>query len=115
MPRIVWNVAGSRHFEAGVDRGVLYIDSEPGIPWIGLTSVEESPVGGEIRAYYVDGVKYLQVSGDEEFEATVKAYTYPVEFSVCDGTAQIRPGLFFDQQPRKPFGFSYRTLIGNDL
>jgi hypothetical protein len=93
---------------------VLYLDSLAGIPWVGLISVDENPTGGDAQPFYMDGVKYLNVSADEEFEATIKAYTYPVEFSQCDGTARIRNGLFFGQQRRKSFGFSYRTLIGND-
>lgn len=115
MARIAWTIAGSRFFEAGVDRGVLYIDDLAGIPWVGLISVEENPTGGEAQPYYIDGVKYLNVSKVEEFEATIKAFTYPVEFSQCDGSDRIRTGLFFSQQRRKSFGFSYRTMIGNDV
>lgn len=115
MSRLTWNTPGTRFFEAGVDQGVLYIDADPGVPWIGLTSVEETPTGAEAQAYYIDGMKYLNVSTAEEFEATIGAFTYPLEFSQCDGTAQIRMGLFFGQQPRKPFGFTYRTKVGNDI
>jgi hypothetical protein len=115
MARIAWNTAGSRVYEAGVDRGVLYIDALPGIPWIGLIAVDEKPTGAEAKPYYLDGVKYLNLAKTEEFEAGITAFTYPVEFSQCDGTARIRTGLFFGQQGRKSFGFSYRTLVGNDL
>lgn len=115
MTRIDWNTTGTRFFEAGVDRGVLYVDSESGVPWTGLISVDETPTGGEATAYYLDGVKYLNMASSEEFEATIKAYTYPAEFGLCDGTAQLRPGLFVSQQRRKVFGFTYRTLLGNDL
>lgn len=114
MARIAWNVAGTRFYEAGVDRGVLYVESLAGVPWTGLISVEESRRGGSAKPYYIDGVKYLNISEPEEFEATINAYTYPVEFSQCDGTARARPGLFFGQQRRKSFGLSYRTMIGND-
>lgn len=115
MSRIAWNAIGSRFFEAGVDRGVLYIGTSAGVPWVGLISVDENPTGGEPKPYYLDGVKYLLLSSTEEFEATIKAYTYPVEFAECDGTARVRTGLFFGQQGRKNFGFSYRTKVGNDL
>lgn len=114
MARIAWNAAGSRFFEAGIDRGVLYIDSNPGVPWIGLTGVDENTTGGDAKPYYIDGRKYLNLSGAEEFSATIKAYTYPVEFSQCDGTARVRTGLFFAQQQKKSFGFSYRSMVGND-
>jgi hypothetical protein len=115
MTRIAWNTAGSRLYEAGVDRGVLYVGAAPGVPWIGLSSVVESPSGGEPRPFYIDGVKYLNLPAVEEFEATIKAFTYPDEFGVCDGSAQARPGLYVTHQRRKPFGLSYRTKIGNDL
>lgn len=115
MTRIAWNTPGTRIYEAGVDRGVLYLTSTPGIPWIGLISVEEASSGGEPKPLYIDGVKYLNRSSAEEFEATITAFTYPVEFSQCDGTGRVRDGLFFGQQKRRPFGFSYRTMVGNDL
>ncbi|QEQ94632.1 major tail protein [Streptomyces phage Soshi] len=115
MPRITWGSSGSRSYETGVDRGVLFVGSQAGVPWVGLTSVEENPVGGQTKAYYIDGVKYLQTSAREEYSATINAFTYPDEFGVCDGTAQVRPGLQLTQQRRKSFGFSYRTLIGDSL
>lgn len=115
MSRLVWNAVGSRTYETGLDRGVLYLDSQPGVAWNGLTGVSEAPSGGDIKNVYIDGIKILNYSGSEEFEATVSAFTYPVEFAVCDGTARPRPGLFVGQQRRKSFGLSYRTKVGNDL
>lgn len=115
MTRLSWGDTGDRHYEAGVDRGVLYVGTADGVPWQGLTSVEENLTGGEPRARYIDGVKYLNTSSQEEFGATVTAFTYPVQFEQCDGSAQARPGLFLGQQRRKPFGLSYRTGIGNDV
>lgn len=115
MPRLTWGDAGSRHYETGVDRGVLYVGTQPGVAWMGLTSVEENPNGGENRSYYLDGVKYLQTSGPEEFAATLNAFTYPDEFGVCDGSVNVRTGLSLGQQKRKHFGLSYRTKVGNDL
>lgn len=114
MPRLVWSVSGTRFYETGVDRGVLYIRDEPGVAWTGLTSVVENPVGGEAQSFYIDGAKYLVASSTEEFEATINAFTYPDEFAECDGTISIRPGLYYTQQKRTPFGLSYRTKIGND-
>ena len=114
MPRLNWDAPGSRHYEAGIDRGVLFVDGQPGVVWNGLTSVNESPTGGDPRPFYIDGVKYLNRSSPEEFEATITAFTYPVEFELCDGSVQPRQGLFLTHQRRKSFGFSYRTMIGND-
>jgi hypothetical protein len=113
--RLSWNDDGERFFEAGVDRGVLYLDDADGVVWNGLISVDENPSGGEAVPYYIDGYKYAQPSSPEEFEATIEAYTYPREFASCDGTETMANGLFITQQNRKPFGLSYRTQIGNDV
>lgn len=114
MARLVWDAVGERTFETGIDRGVLYIDDEPGIPWNGLTSVSETPSGGDVQAYYIDGFKYLNVPNPEEFEATLEAFTYPDEFTLCEGLVSPITGLFVTNQVRKSFGLSYRTLVGSD-
>ncbi len=115
MPRIAWDEVGQRYYEAGVDRGVLYVADLPGVSWNGLTSVSETPSGGEERSYYLDGIKHLSSSAAEEFVATIEAFTYPPEFEACDGSEEIFDGLFATQRPRKSFGLSYRTKIGNDV
>lgn len=115
MTALVWDATGSRLFEAGTDRGVLYVGSNAGVAWNGLTGVSESPTGGDPQPFYLDGVRFLNVSALEEFAATINAFSAPIEFGVCDGTRQIAAGLFIGQQPRTPFNFSYRTLIGNDI
>jgi hypothetical protein len=114
LPRITWGGPGTSRYESGVDRGVLYVTGQPGVPWNGLTSVSEAPSGGDAKAYYVDGVKYLNLPSAEEFEATLTAFTYPDEFAECDGSHQPRAGLFVTSQKRKPFGLTYRTTIGTD-
>jgi hypothetical protein len=115
MPKLAWNAAGSRFFEAGVDRGVLYVDGNAGVPWNGLTAVAEEPSGGETKPFYIDGVKYLAVPSPEEFEGTISAFTYPDEFEACNGNTQPRAGMFLAHQRRIAFGLSYRTMIGNDM
>lgn len=115
MSRLVWGNSGEHFYEAGVDRGVLYIDEHPGVPWVGLISVTENATGGEANPYYLDGVKYSNRSSPEDFEATITAYTYPDLFAQCDGTHQPRSGLFITHQRKKTFGFSYRSMVGNDL
>lgn len=116
MSRLVWGAAGSRVFETGLDRGVLFPPAGAvGVPWNGLVSVKEAPDGGEPQAFYLDGVKYFQIASAEEFKATIEALSAPPEFALCDGVASIYAGLSISQQPRKSFGFSYRSLIGNDV
>lgn len=114
MPELDWGAFGTRFYEAGVDRGVLYIDGQPGVAWAGLTAVNEDSSGGDSKPFYIDGIKYLNLPSAEEFGATITAFTYPDEFAQCDGTAQPRSGLFLMQQPRSSFGMSYRTKVGND-
>lgn len=113
MPRLIWGEVGSHHYEAGIDHGVLYI-SGIGYSWPGLQAVTHSPTGGEAKPYYLDGVKYLNVAAAEEFAATIKAFSAPPQFSVCDGVSQLAAGLFATEQPRKPFGLCYRTKLGSD-
>jgi hypothetical protein len=115
MSRLLWNTAGERLFETGVDRGVLYPTDDLGYAWNGLISVAEAPTGGDAKAYYLDGVKFLNVSTAEEFEATLEAFSSPAEFAACEGVAQVQNGLFVSQQRRKSFGLTYRTLVGNDI
>lgn len=115
MTRLVWGSVGQRFYEAGNDRGVLYVPGLDGVAWNGLISVKESSTGGEPQPYYIDGIKYLNLAAAEEFEASISAFSAPEEFKVCDGTIAIHKGLFATQQPRRPFGLSYRTQLGNDL
>lgn len=115
MARLSWTAQGVRFFEAGVDRGVLYVADNPGVAWTGLMSVTENPSGGDSTPYYIDGIKYLNIPSSEEFVATLKAVMYPDIFAQCDGTQEIRTGLYISAQRRKSFGLSYRTRIGNDV
>jgi len=115
MTKLAWAAAGSKLFEAGVDRGVLYPLSGPGVPWNGLINVNESPIGGDSRASYYDGVKYYNRSGPEEFAGNIEAFAYPREFQDCDGTREASAGFYVDNQPKKQFGLSYRSKVGNDL
>lgn len=116
---LAWDQEGERLYERGVDRGVLFVQSpsggyENGVVWNGLTNVNETPTGGESNPQYADNIKYLDLISDENFEATIEAFTYPEEFEACDGTASLN-GLLVSQQSRVPFAFSYRTLIGSDI
>ena len=128
MPKLNWDADGERLYETGVDQGVLYPKGTDGtygvgVPWNGLTAVNESPSGGEPTAFYADNIKYANILSNEDFGFTIEAYTYPDEFAECDGSASVMtsgqnptaiPGMYLTQQRRKEFGFSYRTLIGND-
>lgn len=113
--RLVWGARTERFFETGVDNGVLYTTDSLGVAWSGLISVSESPSGGEARPFYLDGVKYLNIASAEEYEATIVAFNSPSEFNGCDGIVPINNGLLATNQPRKSFGLSYRSRVGNDV
>lgn len=121
---LVWDEVGKRFYETGVDRGVVYPIKETiadptdpyeaGVAWNGLTAVSQSASGGEPSPLWADNIKYLNLISAEEASLTIEAYTYPEEFEVCDGTRELVEGVTIGQQPRKQFGFAYRTRVGND-
>ena len=124
MAKLTWDESGSRIYETGTRRGVLYkkiaTGTEAGnygigVPWNGLTGVTESPSGAEETALYADDIKYLSLYSAEEFGGTIEAYTYPDEWAECDGSKVLGNGVAFGQQPRKSFGLCYRTEQGNDV
>lgn len=118
MARIEWDKMGEKFYETGLDRGVLYLQKNGaytgGVPWNGLTAFNESPSGAESNPLYANNAKYLTLLSAEEYGFTLEAFTYPEEFAQCDGSAEIAPGVLAGQQARVPFGFSCRTLLGND-
>lgn len=116
---IVWDKTGERLYETGTDRGVLYLYDRNedayngGVAWNGLTGVTSSPSGAEPTPLYADNIKYVNMMSAEEYGGTIEAYTYPDEFSECDGSYSTN-GVNVGQQDRKTFGFSWRTKVGND-
>ena len=120
MARLTWDNTGEHYYETGVRKGVLYIPDaqgaySTGVAWNGLTAVNENHDGGEANPLYADDIKYLNLMSNEDFKATVEAYTYPDEFAECDGSAALATGVMIGQQKRKSFGLSYQTRIGNDV
>lgn len=120
MPKLIWDQVGTRYYETGVDHGVLYLPNDSGkyvkgVAWNGLTVVNQQPEGGEDNPQYADNIEYLNLMSAEKFKATIEAFTYPIEFEECDGSRRIAKGITVGQQNRKPFGFSYRTIVGNDI
>lgn len=120
MAKLVWDETSKRLYETGVKNGVLYPQSSSGtypkgVAWNGLTAVTQSPSGAEATPLWANDSKYLNLYSNEEFGATVEAYTYPDEFAECDGSAELATGVMIGQQPRKAFGLVYKTVIGNDV
>lgn len=115
MSRLVWDAPGTRFYEAGVDRGVVYLDSGVTEAWNGLTSVTQSSSDEGAQSYYLDGVKYLTSVAPGEYEGTIQAYTYPDVMQAADGIGEAQSFYFVDNQPRMQFGMTYRTKLGNDV
>jgi len=121
MSMLTWDGTGDRLYETGVDRGVYYAMNDSGkygdaVAWNGLTGVTESPDGADANDIYADNIKYLSLISKENWKGTIKAYTYPVEFNACMGQVDIPDAFaYFGQQSRSKFGFSWRSLVGNDV
>ena len=68
---LTWDNTGERYFETGVDRGVLFVlrsgRYSTGVPWNGLTAVNESTSGAESNPVYADNMKYLNLISAEEY------------------------------------------------
>lgn len=115
---LAWDQSGEKIFETGVSNVALYVASNgtypKGVAWNGVTSIEESPSGAESNAIYADNIKYANLISNEDFSATITAYTYPDEFAACDGSVELATGVSIGQQKRKTFGLAWKSLIGND-
>ncbi len=116
--KLKWDQISERLYETGVDRGVVYPQVGGAYPkgaaWNGLTGVTLSPSGAEPTPLYANNHKYLSLMSVEELGGTIEAYTYPDEFAECNGEKELVAGVRLGQQKRTPFGFAFRTLIGND-
>ena len=120
MAKLIFDEVGKRFYETGVSKGVLFVQDEAGaypkgVAWNGLTAVNESPSGAEANDQFADNMKYLSLTGAENFEGTIEAFYSPAEFDVCDGMVEVAPGVNAHQQNRKAFGFAYQSIIGNDI
>lgn len=118
MSKLSWDQTGERLYETGIDRGVIYPQVSGTYPkgeaWNGLTGLTETPSGAEPTPLYANNKKYLELMSTEEFGGSIEAYTYPESFADCNGEKELVPGVRISQQTRKPFGMSYRTILGND-
>lgn len=112
--QLTWWEPGSKVYERGVDRGVLYFDDGRVVPWNGLTKVDEQ-FGIESEPVYFDGVKLSDVPTNDSFFAQVSAITYPDQLEEAYGNLELRNGVYLGEQAQKSFGFCYRNKLGNEL
>lgn len=120
MAKLVFDELGKRFYETGVSNAVLYPQADDGsypkgVAWNGITAANESPSGAESNDQYADNIVYLSLTGAEKFEGTIEAFSSPAEFDECDGMKELSKGLTVSQQTRKPFGFAYKSILGNDI
>ena len=115
---LVWDGTGSRRYEVGVDRGVLYPFASGkynnGVAWTGLVSVTSTPDGAEANKFYGDNIEYGSLRSAETYGGSISCYTAPEEFLACNGKASLGQGVYIGQQSRSRFGLSYRTMEGDD-
>lgn len=114
MTAIVWDAAGTKFYQTGIDRGVLYLQGGNGVPWNGITAVEDD-TAQTLKSFWLDGVKYLDNLLPGDFSGKLKAFTYPDELDQVIGIVSPSDGLLFYDQPSKSFNLSYRTKVGNDI
>lgn len=114
MAKLVWDQVGTRIYETGLDRGVLYLPDGSAVPWNGLTSIIEA-FDRETSPVYYDGMKIQELVSLGSFSASMKAVTYPEEFIEIEGLDEIRGGFLVSDQPPQTFGLCYRTRVGNDI
>lgn len=114
MTTILWDEIGSRTYEGGLDRGVLYLPDGSAIPWNGLKEVTEGSDTEGASVYY-DGQKINELVTLGGFQGEITAITYPDQFTELEGMGQITAGMMVGQQQPKVFGLCYRTRVGNDV
>jgi hypothetical protein len=114
MAVLVWDQIGDHTYETGVSKGVLYGHDGYGVPWNGLTSIDED-VGDKADPLYFDGVKFNNVITPGDFNGSLRAFTYPEEFSYYEGAYEDQTGFYVLHQPQSMFSLSYQTRVSNDL
>lgn len=113
MTKLVWGEYGERSYSNGVDKCVLYVGSLAGVPWNGISSIDETSAEN-LESFYMDGQRYLNVVRIDDYSAKLTAFGCPEEFYQCDGLTAIRNGLFVTNQNKKTFNLTYRTMVTND-
>lgn len=119
MAVLTWDDIGTKEYEVGVSKGVLFTYNSTtskwdGEAWQGLTNVTESPDGGDAEDFYADNILYASIRGIENLNGSIECYMYPDTFEECIGHKELIPGVRIGQQARKVFGLAYVTNIGND-
>lgn len=113
MATLEWDKIGERFFETGISKAVLYGSDSYGIPWNGVTAVQEKDADS-VEPVYFDGTKFNDIVTLGDYSATLNAFTYPEEFLFYEGIVEDQTGFYMHNQPKKQFGLSYQTKAGSD-
>lgn len=92
MTALTWD---SDPVSDGLERVVLFLPSQVGVPWNGLISVTPDEIGNSTTQYF-DGRPFLVAAAAESYSASLIGFTYPDEFEQCE------------TPPHTIFGLSYR-------
>lgn len=120
MAQLIWDEEGKKYFQTGVHQTALFVYDVlaekygKGVAWSGITNITEKASGGDETKLWADNIQYGSMRSAEEYGLTIEGYMYPDEFSDCDGSRQVKPGVFLGQQARKTFGLAWLTNIGSD-
>lgn len=118
MAVMTWHGTGTREIEAGVSEVALFTMGtsayNTGVPWNGVTAINENPSGADVTDLYADDIKYASMRAAEKFGFSIEAYTYPSAWAECDGSAEATTGVYLGQQNRKAFGLVYKSKIGDE-
>lgn len=118
MAVMTWHGTGTREIEAGVSEVALFpmgsSGYETGVPWNGVTAINENPSGADVTDLYADDIKYASMRAAEKFGFGIEAFTYPSAWAECDGSAEATTGVYLGQQNRKAFGLVYKSKIGDE-
>jgi len=122
MSKLQWDNAGQRFYHNGISKVILFPTWDAtnkrytgGVAWNGVTSVEESPDGGDANDLWADNIKYGSIRTTENLKGSISAYQWPDMLNELDGKIETSSGIILGQQKRnKRFGLCYRTEIGSD-
>lgn len=113
MPRLIWDYAGERRYETGIDRGVLYHPDGYAVQWDGLVSVTDA-VSRDVTPYHHDGIVIYNSVKRESYAGTLRCITYPDELNYLMGVEDHVGGVSIYDQRFRTFSLAYRTLEGDD-
>jgi len=113
MAQLTWGNPVDKHYESGLDRGVLYLPDGTAVPWNGLVSIDEK-FNQDTETIYFDGMKVAVLVSNGDFAASIKSISYPPEFDFLQGYASLRKGVKLRDQVPNFFGLSWRTFKGDE-